>query len=287
MSYYSVLKITATMKRNYFAILFCLFSLLTATFAKEKSESITILWPNSAQPTLKVTFARFVELASYNHQLSLQSQVLVENLSAKEIPQASFTVYMLDKNKVRIGNGTLNISDLGPSQQAKILLQMFSVGLPASLDLVARNDSTGVPTSMRTVPLKIISKPPAAMFKVDGKDVGITPATVNLTVGNHILEFSKDGYASGSTPVDIKSDEAPGGSITFELGGLSRDNLQLRDGNVIQGDVISMSMTSVVVRIDGKDQTFDRNQVKEIVLVEREATQQPTVAQPTTSSDSK
>lgn len=78
-----------------------------------------------------------------------------------------------------------------------------------------------------------------------------------------------------------------GGSVTFELGGLSRDNVELRDGNVLQGDVVSMNMTSIVVRVDGKDQTFDRNQVREIVLVEREVTQQPAVTQPANSPGNK
>jgi hypothetical protein len=276
------------MKRNCFVVIFCLLFFLSSAFAKNKSESgITIFWPNTTQPILKLTFGRFNQLASYNGQLSLQSQVLIENLSTKAIPQASFTVYMLDKGKVRIGNGTLNISDLYPSQQIKVLLQMFSVGEPANLELVARNDALGVPTSLRTVFFKVMSVPPGATLKVDGKDTGITPAALNLTVGNHVLEFSKDGYASGSTPIEIKPDDTGGGSVTFELGGLSRDNVELRDGNVLQGDVVSMNMTSIVVRVDGKDQTFDRNQVREIVLVEREVTQQPAVTQPANSPGNK
>jgi hypothetical protein len=40
------------------------------------------------------------------------------------------------------------------------------------------------------------------------------------------------------------------------------------------GDVISMSMTEVVVRVDGKDQNYPRNQVKRIMLVERVTTPQ-------------
>lgn len=36
---------------------------------------------------------------------------------------------------------------------------------------------------------------------------------------------------------------------------------------MIPGDVISMSMTQIVVRADGKDQAYDRNQVKKILLV--------------------
>jgi len=42
-----------------------------------------------------------------------------------------------------------------------------------------------------------------------------------------------------------------------------------------------MSMTSVVVRMDGKDQTYNRNQVKRIMLVEREVIQQAPITQPT------
>jgi hypothetical protein len=36
------------------------------------------------------------------------------------------------------------------------------------------------------------------------------------------------------------------------------------------GDVMSVSMTNVVLRVDGKDQKYDCNQVKKIMLVERQ-----------------
>jgi hypothetical protein len=65
-----------------------------------------------------------------------------------------------------------------------------------------------------------------------------------------------------------------------ELGGLSRDTVELRDGSVVLCDVISVSMTQVLVRADGKEQTYDRNLVKKIMLVEREVIQQPPVTQP-------
>jgi hypothetical protein len=266
--------------------------LLSATLvlAKDKKEKnnpeappIVMLWPDQANPTLKLTFEKFTQLGSYNGQLSLESHVLVENTSAKRIPFASFTVYLMDKDKVRIGNGTLSFTDLDPGQQAKLAFQVRSLGIPATLSLVARNDSEGIPTSLKTVLLKIVSVPPGATLKVDGKDQGLTPTTVRLTVGNHILGLSKEGYASATTPMDIKPDEAPGGSITVELGGLSRDEVELRDGRV-QGDVLSVTMTVVVVRVDGQDQSYDRNQVQKIILVQRETVQQPAVGQqpPTT-----
>jgi hypothetical protein len=259
---------------------------------KDKSESAMVLvWPDQSTPAIKLTFGKFTQAASYNGQLSLESHVLVENVSGKKIPQASFTVYLLDTVRVRIGSGSLSFSDLDAGQQARLSFQVMSLGLPATLSLVAHTDANGIPTSLKTTPLKVISVPSGAILKVDGHDVGSTPATVRLTVGNHLLGFSKEGYASGTTPVEIKPDDAPGGSITFELGGLSRDNVELRNGTVLQGDVLSVTMTSIVVRVDGKDQTYDRNQVEKIVLVQRQIVEQPTVvqsspAQPTPSQPS-
>ena len=69
----------------------------------------------------------------------------------------------------------------------------------------------------------------------------------------------------------------------MELGGISRDTVELRDGTVVLGDVVSVSMTSVIVRTEGKEQTYDRNQVKKILLVERTVIQQPTITQPSSS----
>jgi hypothetical protein len=248
----------------------------------DKAAAMVLLWPDQNSPTLRLSFGKFQQLAAYDGQLSLESNVLIENMSGKRIPQASFTVYMTDKGGVRIGDGVLSISDLDPGQSARVAFHLMSVGIPAGLKLVARNDESGVPTSVKTIPLKVISVPPGASLKVDGRDQGLTPATVRLSVGPHTLAFSKEGYASGSTPVDMKLDEASGGSITFELGGLSRDNVELRDGKVVQGDVLSVSMTSVVVRVDGKDQSYDRNQVQKIILVERETVQQPATVQAAT-----
>jgi hypothetical protein len=49
---------------------------------------------------------------------------------------------------------------------------------------------------------------------------------------------------------------------------------------VLTGDLESVSATEVVVRAGGKDLSYDRNQVKRIVMVEREAIQQAPVTQP-------
>jgi hypothetical protein len=261
-----------TEPRHICALVF-LFAFSTALLAKNEPP-IVMTWP-ADKPAIKLSFEKFRQTNNYAGQNTFVSDVTVQNLTEKQIPRASFTVYFMDKNKVRIGEGLLQVSDLEAGQSAKISFQFSSVGIPASVALSARKDML----SGKTIPLRIISVPAGAKLKVDGQEVGITPVMVRLTVGMHQLDLTKDGYAAGATPLEITPDELPGGSITVELGGLSRDTVELRDGSVVLGDVISVSMTEVVVRVDGKERTYDRNQVKRLILVEREVMQQPPVVQ--------
>jgi len=240
--------------------------------------TIVMTWPADS-PALKLSFERFRQMGTYAGQSTFTSDVSVQNLTDKQIPRATFTVYLMDKNKVRIGEGTLQVSDLEAGQTAKIQFQFSSVGIPASITLSAKKDMLA-PPGAKTIPLRVISVPPGAKLKVDGQEAGTTPVMVRLSVGMHQLDLTKEGYAPGGTPLDVTPDELPGGSITVELGGLSRDTVELRDGSVVLCDVISVSMTQVLVRADGKEQTYDRNLVKKIILVEREVIQQPAVTQP-------
>jgi hypothetical protein len=126
----------------------------------------------------------------------------------------------------------------------------------------------------------VLSTPPGASLKIDGQDVGVTPKIIDFSIGAHVIELSKEGYAVVRSPLDVGADEVGGGSVSFELGGLSKDSLELRDGTTVLGDVMSMSLTTVVVRVDGKDQKYDRNQIKKMILVERVTTEQKPVTQP-------
>jgi PEGA domain-containing protein len=248
--------------------------------ASATDSSILMFWPASDKPALKLTFSRFQGIAVIAGQSTFVSDVLIENLTDRLVPRIYFTVYVKDKSNVRIGDGVLTVNDVPPSQSVKTRLQISCVGTPVSLDLSARKDMLAQP-GPKTVPLKVLSNPSGASLKVDGQDVGVTPVMVRLTVGTHALLLTKEGYAPGNAPVEITPDELPGGSITVDLGGLSRDTIELRDGTVILGDLISMTLTSVVVRIDGSDKTYDRNQVKKIMLVERVTTvEQPMAVQP-------
>jgi hypothetical protein len=122
------------------------------------------------------------------------SELTVQNLTDKKIPRASFTVYLMDKDNVRIGDGLLQISDLEAAQSAKMQFQSTSVGIPLHLILSAKKDML---SDVKTIPLKVISVPPGANLKVDGQAAGITPVMVRLAVGTHSLDRTKEGYAPG------------------------------------------------------------------------------------------
>ncbi len=262
-------------RRCYLALVCLITSVLFA-----KDATVTLVWPQD-KPAIKLTFGKFQQVGSLAGQNTYVCDVLVENLTDKVVPRASFTVYGNDKNNIRVGDGMLFVSDLNPQQQARVRLQFNSVGVPVSLSVSAKKDML-TPPGVKTIPLRVISVPPGARLKVDGQDAGVTPVMVKLTVGEHTLEAAKEGYAPGNTPLEVTPEELPGGSITIKLGGLSRDTVELRDGTTLLGDILSMSMTSVVISVDGKKRALDRNQVKKMILVERQILQQPVIMQPAT-----
>jgi hypothetical protein len=245
--------------------------LLLAILSFGKKPDLVMIWPSQNNPSLKLIFGTFRELASYGGKISLTSDVLVQNLTNKLMPRASLTVSLLDKSNVRIGSGLLVVDDLNPGQSAKIQFQCFSVGQPVMLNLAAYNGG-GVPTSTKMVSITINSVPPGAALRVDDQAAGNTPVTIRVLSGTHNIELQKEGFATAKTPLDVNPDEAPGGSMTITLGGLANDTIELRDGSILTGDVLSMTLESVVINIQGAERTFERNKIKKIFLVERTVT---------------
>jgi hypothetical protein len=58
------------------------------------------------------------------------------------------------------------------------------------------------------------------------------------------------------------------------LGTAAHDTIELRDGTVLTGDLESASSTEVLVRVAGNVQHLNRNQVKRILLIERDISPQ-------------
>jgi hypothetical protein len=243
-------------------------------YAKDPPAQV-IVWPESGTSVLRFTFGKFKEVGSLGSQRSYVTETTAENLWNKPISNANFAFYLFDKNKTRIGEATINVSNVAPGEIVKFQTTIGSSGLPASLAVVARYlpKELGPVAPPKMISLTVNTVPQGAVTKLDSAEVGTTPKVVQVSVGKHLLEFSREGFNPGKFPFEIGPDDASGGSVSFELGTSAHDTVELRDGSVVSGDLVSLSGMEIVIKIGGNDQRLNRNQVKRILLVERESPQ--------------
>ncbi len=255
-----------------------------AAFAKDQPAQV-ITWPDSGAPVLRFSFAKFKEVGGLGSERTFMTETTAENLGSKAVSNASFSLYLFDKNKVRIGEGMINLSGVRAGESVKFQTTIASSGSPASVALVAKYlpPELGPVRPPRMVSITVNSVPQGAELKVDGNESGATPKIVQLSAGKHLLEFSKEGFNPGRFPMEISSDDASGGSVSYELGASAHDTLELRDGTVVSGDLQSISATEVVIRTGGKDISYERNQVKRVLLVQRGEPQPSMPQQPSSS----
>ena len=192
------------------------------------------------------------------------TDTIAENLSDKAITGTDFILYVFDKNKARIGRGDINLANVNAGQTVKFQITLAASGIPVSMTVLNTSNAP------HTVTVTVNSIPQGALLKLDGNEMGTTPKIVDVTIGKHILEFIKEGFNSGKFPLEITSSDASGGIVSYELGSAVHDTIELRDGSVFSGDLVSVNGMQIVVRIKGSTQTFDRNQVKRILLTERD-----------------
>jgi len=231
-----------------------------------------INWPPTGSTIVRISLGKSKEISSISSQKNYIIETSAENLWTKKISRLGFNLYIYDKNKVRIGDGWISLENIGPGQTVKFETTVHTVGVPASFEL----SPNSLPAELqplappRQVTITVNSVPQGATLSVDGVAAGTTPKLVKLGVGKHSLEFVKEGFNPGKFPVEIGPDDASGGSVSYELGSAVHDTIELRDGSVLSGDLVSVSGMQIQVRIGGNTQTFDRNQVKRILLTERD-----------------
>lgn len=232
-----------------------------AVAAKDQPFQV-VSWPDSGQPVLRFTFSKFRQLGSgIGQEHTYITDVAADNLSDKTISSASFSLYVFDKSKARIGEGYINLTNVAAGETVKFQVTLSVSGSPSSVAVAA--------SAPRTVSITVNSVPQGAVLTVDGKATGTTPKIIDVAIGKHVLEFAKEGFNSGKFPLEITAHDASGGSVSYELGSAAHDTIELRDGSVLEGDLVSINGMQVEVRIGGNTQTFDRNQVKRILLTER------------------
>jgi hypothetical protein len=129
------------------------------------------------------------------------------------------------------------------------------------------------------IKMSVTSVPSGASLKLDSQESGVAPQVLSIAPGKHVLEFSKEGYATESTPLEI-AENAPPGSVELELSPLTLDTVVLRDGTVLLGNLTSVTNSGVNINVKGKPVKLERSRVARIVLGKRK----PSVGIPATTA---
>lgn len=255
------------------AVFVVLFTL--QAFAAKDAPQV-IVWPATGTPVVRFTFGKLKLLGGGHNEHAYTVDTQVENLWTKRISDASFDLYLFDKNNVRIGEGWISVSNAAPGDIIKFQTNLTAAGQPVSMKVVPRSLPAELQTNLpaKTIEITVNSIPQGARFTLDGNDVGITPRVVSVGVGTHMLEFDKEGFNHGKYPFAVGPNDVSGANVSFELGTSAHDTIELRDGSILSGDLLSISATDVVVKVGGNAQTISRNQVKRISLVQRDAPSQ-------------
>jgi hypothetical protein len=224
----------------------------------------TVDWPSTGKAVVRFTFGKFKALPGSGNLRSYLMDTTAENVSEKRIPSARFNVFLYDKARVRLGQSVIEILNLGPAGVAKFETSVATSGEPVSVSV------EDVTTATRSVSITVNSTPPGATLAVDGTAVGVTPKMISVEPGHHTLVITKEGFASGTIPLDIGRDDASGGTVNFELGAPASDSIELRDGTVVYGDLISISGMDVEIRVGSAVQHLDRNKIKRVLFIHRD-----------------
>src|SRR5690348_9129116 len=212
---------------------------VTAALQGKNRPAIVILWPSSGKPVMRFTFTKITHVSSFEKERNYSFDITAENLWDKKIPSAAFFLYLFDKDKTRIGDGTILVRDIAPGEAVKFQILTQASGNPDSMVIEPESLPAELQPNLppKTIEITVNSVPQGADLKVDGSEAGTTPKIVRVTAGKHMLEFSKEGFNPGHFPLEIAADQVSGGSVSYELGTSAHDTVELRDGSVLVGDV--------------------------------------------------
>jgi hypothetical protein len=225
----------------------------------------TIDWPSTGTPVVRLTFGKFKSLPGMSNLHGYVMDTTTQNLSPRRIPSARFNVYLFDKNKVRVGQDVIAIQNVGPGEVVKFETTVATSGQPVSVSIEE------ITAAEKTVSITVNTTPQGANLTVDGTPVGATPRMITVGPGHHLLAFAKEGFTAGTFPLDISANDLSGGSVSYELGAPSFDTIELRDGTVLNGDLVSISGMDAEIRVGGAIQHIDRNKIKRVLFVHRDA----------------
>jgi hypothetical protein len=255
--------ITAMVSSRVFRLSVILLLFTAPAFAKDAPLQV-IDWPATGTSVVRFTFGKFKPLPGMSNLHGYVMDVTAENLSPRLIPDARYSLYLFDKNKVRVGEDTFGLSNVGAGETVKFETTIMASGVPVSVSIQE------ISQAAKTISFTVNSTPQGAMLKLDGSEAGVTPRMIYVGVGKHTLTFSKEGFTTGNFPLEISRDDVSGGTVSYELGASAFDSIELRDGSVLSGDLVSISGMDVEIRAGGSIQHIDRNKIKRVMFTQRE-----------------
>ena len=93
--------------------------LLFSLSAAKETPGQTVVWPESGQPVPRFVFGKFKEGPSYGHGHNYTCDTTAQNLGSKRISDAVLSLYLFDKNNVRIGEGFIQVTNVNPGEMIK------------------------------------------------------------------------------------------------------------------------------------------------------------------------
>ena len=91
------------------ALLSCFLSL---TLSAREPPAQVVVWPASGPTILRFSFGKFKELSSIGNLHNYIIDTSAENHWDKRISDATFSLYLFDKNKARIGEEWITLSNV-------------------------------------------------------------------------------------------------------------------------------------------------------------------------------
>ncbi len=110
--YDGFIMITAMVSSRVFR-LSVIFLLLAAPALAKDAPLQVIEWPTTGTPVVRFTFGKFKPLPGMSNLHGYVMDITAENLSPRLIPAARFSLYLFDKNKVRVGEDAIGLSNVG------------------------------------------------------------------------------------------------------------------------------------------------------------------------------
>jgi PEGA domain len=158
--------------------------------------------------SLRFTFSKCKEIGRLGKERIYVTDTAAENPSKETIGGANLPPYVFDKNNARIGEGYIDRSDVSAGQNGQVSDHACGVEDSRYLESVHSDTAHCVRDRHR----ELGAVPQGASLRVDGRETGTTPKIVELAAGKHILEFRKDGFNRGKSPLKITPGDASGGS---------------------------------------------------------------------------